>query len=616
MREYSLPPLVDPVYEGGLADSVYETAAREPGLPQLARREEGAGGLRDGAWRPMTAAAFRNEVLALAKGLLADGIRFGEPVAVMARTSYEWTLFSYALWSVGARVVTVYPTSSPDQVRRILASSGACAIVVENEQHAMTLGSACGTLPSLRRVWQLDTGCVAKLTSAGTPVADEEVHRHRRAVTPDSTAALIYTSGTTGPPRGCVITHANLAVECDTLLKGWRQLMAEPGEQPAILAFLPMCHVYGLMVSVLCLRGGVLLGHQSDPAPEALLPALASFRPTCVFAVPYIFERIFARARRAAEEQGRLRLFEQAVRTAEQYAEAAEQRALGTGPGPGPALRVRRALADRLVYRRIRAVLGGRTRNVVSGGSTLSRELGLVFSGAGITVYDGYGLTETTAAVTAQPPERPRFGTVGRPLPGTSLHIARDGEVWVRGRTICAGYVAGAADEGPRPDGWLATGDVGYLDDGYLVITGRKKDVIVTSGGETVAPLVLEERLRAHPLVSQALVVGEDRPYIAALVTLDPDALEHWQRYGRTGRGSGYGQGNVHGRSIGEELRREIDRAVAAANSAVSRAESIRAFRILSEEFSVDNGMMTPSLKLRRGAIVRMYAAEIDELYA
>lgn len=631
VREFSIPPLVGTLRRGGLADSVFETALRDPELPQLARPGPWGTG-----WRTVPAAAFRDEVMALAKGLLAEGVRFGDPVAVMARTCDEWTLFGYALWALGAQVVPVYPTASPEQVRHILSSSRSRAVVVENETHAMTLGAACGGLPGLRRIWQLDTGCVARISAAGAGIGDEEVHRHRLAVAPGSPAALVYTSGTTGPARGCVITHANLAFECDTLLTGWGHLMGPPGEQPPILAFLPAAHIYGLMVTVLCVRGGILLGHQPEPAPSELLPALASFRPTCVFAVPYVFERIFSAARRTAEEAGRGRLFEQAVRVAARYAEAEEALALGSGPGPGPVLRAQHAAYDRLVYHRLRAVLGGRTRNVVSGGSTLRRELGLIFDGAGVTVYDGYGLTETTGAVTAQEPGRPRFGAVGRPMPGAAVRIARDGEVWVRGPMVFAGYVGddgatvdgasdstdggrpeedaakdgaapGRAADGVREEGWLATGDTGCLDEGHLFITGRKKDVIITSGGTSVTPLALEERLRAHPLISQALVVGDDRPYIAALVTLDPEALEHrLERGGRAEAGT---------RTERDEIRREVARAVAAANSTVSHAESIRAFRILAEEFSVGDGLMTPSLKLRRAAIVGMYAAEIEALY-
>ena len=303
MRDYSLPPLVEPLRSGGLADSVPELAAREPGLPQLARRDSPDGS--SGPWREMTAAAFADHVMSLAKGLLAQGVEFGDRVAVMTRTRYEWTLLSYALWTIGAQVVPLYPTSSPGQLRWVLSDSEACAVIVEHEDHAMTVGAVCDGLPRLRQIWQMDSGCLKWLADAGSSVEDSQVHRHRSAVRPEMTAAIVYTSGTTGTPKGCPITHSNLAAECDTILAGWGHLMAEPGEQPSILAFLPVGHIYGLMVTVLCVRGGYLLGHQPDMTARELLPALASFRPTCLFAVPYIFEKFFhgpagGRERRAA----------------------------------------------------------------------------------------------------------------------------------------------------------------------------------------------------------------------------------------------------------------------------------------------------------------------------
>ncbi|MFJ9471881.1 AMP-dependent synthetase/ligase [Streptomyces caniferus] len=608
MRDISVPAVAAPLRTGGLADSVFDTADHQPDFAQLARRDARAAG----GWQEVSAAEFRDEVMALARGLLADGVRPGTRVALMSRTRYEWTLFTYALWAIGGQLVPVYPTASAEQLRCILVGAKVTAIVVENEAQAMTVAEACNERSTLRRLWQLDLDCVRRLTEEGTRLPEADVHRLRHQVSPDGVAAIVYTSGTTGRPRGCVITHANLAAECDTLYAGWGGLLAAPGERPSLLAFLPFAHIYGLMVQVACLRGGVKLAHQPDVTSEELLPALASFRPTFLFAVPYVFEKICTRARLAAEAAGRRRTFDAAMTVAVRYAEALAEEARGTGRGPDPFLRARHALYDRLVYSRIRETLGGRVRTAVSGGSPLFRELGLLFAGIGITVYDGYGLTETSGAITVQPPGRVRFGTVGRPLPGSAVHLALDGEVWVRGPVVFAGYL----DEGGTPgsglyDGWLPTGDLGHLDeDGYLVITGRKKDIIITSNGKSVAPQGLEQRLCAHPLISQCVVVGDNRPYVTALITLDPEALAHWRKL-RDEPGP-----DSTAPSPEEQLQAEVRRAVARANSSVSRAESIRAFRVLPGEFSQESGLMTPSLKLRRAAIVRTYAADIDALYA
>ncbi|MDF3293244.1 AMP-dependent synthetase/ligase [Streptomyces silvisoli] len=609
MREFSLPLLVAPLRSGGLADSLYEVAAREPSRVLLAKRSPA----RPDEWTAVTATAFRDEVVALAKGLLADGIGFGDRVALMARTRYEWTLFSYALWSIGAQLVPIYPTSSAEQVCWMLSHTQAVAVVVEGEDHAMTVGAVCDRLPALRWIWQMDRNCVPELWARGRGVPDDLVDELRWSVEPQFPAVIAYTSGTTGRPMGCLISHLNLAAQCDTLLAGWSSLLAEPGEEPSILTFLPLSHVYGLVVQVACLRGGIMMGHEPRLTADALLAAFASFRPSFVFAVPYVFERILRCARGAAQEAGRGYLFDKALDVAVRYAEAMEQFVWGTGRGPAPGLKAAHAVFDHMVYKKLRAVFGGRVRYAVTGGSPFSRALGLLFAGAGITVYDGYGLTETTGAVTAQPLGRVRFGTVGRPMPGNSVRIAHDGEVWVRGSTVFSGYLGDPmATEGALRDGWLRTGDLGYLDgDGYLTITGRKKDVIITSGGKSVCPLMLEERLRQHPLISQCVVVGDNRPYVGALITLEPTALTRWQRM--VDGSALNGRGVV---SANQALHAEIQQAVSRANTAVSRAESIRAFRILPNEFSVADGLLTPSLKLRRSAIVKVYAAEIDQLYA
>ncbi|POX48718.1 long-chain fatty acid--CoA ligase [Streptomyces sp. Ru71] len=603
----SLAPPAPAPLKGGLADSVFATADRDPVLSLLARRRA------DGGWDEVSAVEVRDQVLDVARGLVACGVRPGERIAIMAGTRYEWTVLCHALWAVGAEVVPVHPTASRDQVAFILRDAGCVGVLVEDEQSVMTVGSVCASLPRLRHVWQLDAGALDELVRRGALVPPTTVDSLRRLVLPDSAAVVAYTSGTSGRPLGCVLSHRALAHPCDTLLAGWGHTAAPPGQRPSVLAFLPFSHVYGLMVQGLCVRGGILMGHEPDMSAQALASAVRSLRPTYFYAVPSVFEKLYKTFLRTAQLSGRGALFERAAQTARDFAAACERQRTGRGPGPGLDLRMQHALYERTVYRRLRAELGGRVCRATSGGSPLNRELSLFYEGIGIYVHDGYGLTETAGGITMQPLGREKAGTVGRALPGMEIRLAEDGEILVRGPSVFQGYVGdAAATRAVLRGGWLATGDLGQLDDeGYLTITGRKKEVIITSGGKSVAPAFLEQRLRMHPLVHQAVVVGDNRPCVGALITLDPEFLAHWRR-------SLALPGTSPLREAREEnaLREEIGRAVAAANSAVSRSESIRVFRILPEPFDLSSGLLTPSLKLRRDVIVRTYAAEIEAMYA
>ncbi|MEW2454676.1 AMP-dependent synthetase/ligase [Streptomyces albus] len=606
MREFTVPALATAPQVGGLADAVFAHAEASPALPLLSRKDG------HGQWQDVSAARFRDEVVAVAKGLLAQGVRFGDRVALMSRTRYEWTLLDFSLWSIGAQSVPVYPTSSAEQVAWMLHDAEVTAVVVEHEDHAMTVGSVVDRLPRLKKLWQLDAGAMTDLLAAGAHLDDDVVHRHRLALTPDTVATVIYTSGTTGRPKGCVLTHANFMAETDNIVARYDQVFgARSGEQGSLLLFLPLTHVFGRMVEVAAVRGGVKLAHQPEMNAKALLPDLASFRPTFIQAVPHLFEKIFQSARRRAESEGRLGPFDKAVDVAVRYAEAVERKAFGTGPGPGASLRMQHQLYDKLVYAKVREAMGGRCRYAMSGGSAMERRLGLFFDGAGMRIFEGYGLTESTAAAVANPPERPRFGTVGRPVPGTTVRIAEDGEVLLRGGQIFGGYLNDArATRAALRDGWLATGDLGALDEeGYLTITGRKKEILVTSGGKSVSPGLLEDRVREHPLVGQCLVVGNDRPYVAALLTLDQEAVQHWL----TMRNKPELDAAQLLRDA--DLEREMRRAVVAANTQVSQAESIRTFRVLVRPFTEADGLLTPSLKLRRAAIEAAYATEIEALY-
>ncbi|WP_328927058.1 AMP-dependent synthetase/ligase [Streptomyces sp. NBC_00190] len=597
VREVRVPALAPVAEHGSLGDIPFQNAREAPREAVLARKD------RDGTWRDVTAAEFAAEVLAVAKGLIAEGLREGDRLAIMARTTYEWTLLDFAGWAAGLVTVPVYPTSSALQARWILHDSGAVACAVEDTAQARIISAERANLPWLTHLWEFDTGAVARLVTAGKHLPDAVVHARRAGRTPDSVATLIYTSGTTGQPKGCVITHGNFFAEVDNAVELLHPVFKSVSKDPAsTLLFLPLSHVFGRMVAVGCLRARVKLGHAPSISTEDLLADLAGFRPTFLLAIPYVLEKVYNTARATAEKMGRASSFDRAARIAQRCGELVE------GKAPGFVLRAARALYDPLVYRRIRAALGGRVRYVLSGGSPLGTRLAAFYTGAGIEVFEGYGLTETTGASTVTPPQRPRLGTVGWPLPGTGVRIADDGEVLLGGRHVFAGYWnSGQA----LPAGsWLATGDIGELDaDGYLTITGRKKDLIITSGGKNVAPAPLEDWLRAHPLVGQCMVVGDNRPYVTALITLEPDGLLHWrQMHKKLGV-------PIYELVRDEELLADLQRAVDEANQLVSRAESIRRFAVIPGGFTEARGHMTPSMKLRRGAIARDYRDRIDELY-
>ncbi len=606
--EAYVPPLVPPRAHGSLADLPFDNAAQAPQEVVLARKQS------DGSWRDVTAAEFARQVTDVAKGLIAYGLEPGDRLAIMSRTTYEWTLLDFAAWAAGLVTVPVFPTSSASQTRYILHDAGVRACAVEDVELARLLSGLREELPGLEHLWQLDTGALGRLAAAGRELSDNLVGRRRGLSAPDVVATLIYTSGTTGRPKGCVLTHGNFLSEVDNavellypVFKSMRSVAA------STLLFLPMSHVFGRMVAIGCMRARVRLGHAPSVHTDELLADLDSFRPTFLLAIPYVLEKVFNTARATAERMRRGSSFDRAERVAVRWGDAAEQ-ARGGGRGPGLGTRAARGLYDTLVYRRIRAALGGDVRHVICGGSPLNRRMGAFFAGAGIEVYEGYGLTETTAAVTVTPPQRPRLGTVGRPMPGTAVRIAGDGEVLLKGPQVFAGYwdVAHGRVAPERTDhGWFPTGDIGALDqEGYLTITGRKKDLLVTSGGKNVAPAPLENWLRAHPLVSQCLVLGDARPHLTALITLEREGLAHWQRMHRK-EGATVAELAVDG-----DLRRNLQQAVDDANRLVSHAEGIRDFTVLTGDFTEESGHLSPSLKLKRHVIVRDFATEIDALYA
>jgi long-chain acyl-CoA synthetase len=614
MQEYSIPAVVQIAPSASLADVVFEGADREPEAVIMRRRADGGGP----PWREVTAAQFRGEVTALAKGLIAAGIGAGDRVALLSRTRYEWTLADYAILAAGAVTVPIYETSSAEQVEWILSDSGARALIAETPAHTEAIAEVLGRLPAVERIWLIEGGAsggadaarpLDSLAADGANVSDDALAERRSARTAADLATIIYTSGTTGRPKGCQLTHANMLADVRNAIGALPEIFTVSGR--SALLFLPLAHSFARIIQVGCLESGTVLGHTPDAAN--LVADLGSFQPTFILAVPRVFEKVYSGAElQASASPLKTRIFAAAARTAIEWSKTLGVEGRPVPGRQGLGLRAAHALYDRLVYSKLRAATGGRVQYAVSGGAPLGERLGHFFRGVGITVLEGYGLTETSPVVSANLPSHNKIGTVGLPVPGVTVRIADDGEILVSGPNIFLGYWhnEAATAEMIDADGWLHTGDLGELDDGHLRVTGRKKDIIVTAGGKNVAPAVLEDRLRAHPLVSQCMVVGDGRPYVACLVTLDEEALEPWK-----GRHPQLATASLAELANNPELIAEIQVAVDDANKAVSRAESIRRFRILPVDFTEQEGYLTPSLKVRRGVVAKDFAADIDALY-
>ncbi|WP_433888882.1 AMP-dependent synthetase/ligase [Streptomyces sp. CA-111067] len=597
MREFSLPALYEVPADGNLTDLIRRNATAHAETPVIARKDSA------GRWVDLTAVEFYAEVRAAAKGLIASGVQPGDRVALMSRTRYEWTLLDFAVWSAGAVTVPVYETSSASQVEWILGDSGAVAVVVESAGHEDTVESVRERLPQLKHVWRIDTGAVDALRAAGTDVSDAAAEERAGSAGADSPATIVYTSGTTGRPKGCVLSHRSFFAECGNVVARLRP-MFRTGDS-SVLLFLPLAHVFGRLVEVAAVMAPIRLGHVPDV--KHLTDDLQSFRPTMVLGVPRVFEKVYNSARATAQAGGKGKVFDRAADTAIAYS-----RALDTPSGPSVKLRFTHKVFDRLVYSKLRAVLGGRATHAISGGAPLGERLGHFYRGIGFTVLEGYGLTESCAATAFNPWDRAKIGSVGQPLPGSTVRIADDGEVLLHGEHLFTGYWHNErAGEEAVTDGWFHTGDLGALDEeGYLSITGRKKEIIVTAGGKNVAPAVIEDRIRADALIAECMVVGEGRPFVAALITLDEEFLPLWaERTGRAGR-------SVADLAADPELLAAVQAAVDEGNAAVSQAESVRKFRILPGQFTEESGHLTPSLKLKRGVVLTDYATEIEALYA
>ncbi|MFD6068764.1 MULTISPECIES: AMP-dependent synthetase/ligase [Amycolatopsis] len=594
MREYSAPAANPVTDDENLADVVWANAERFSDVVSFRRQV-------DGTWLDVTAKDFAAQVLAVAKGMAEAGIAPGDRVGLMSKTRYEWTLIDFAIWAAGAVTVPIYDTSSAEQVHWILSDSAAKAVFVETDDHVATLESVKGRLDTLEHTWQIEADAVGRLTEQGAGLSDDDLHERRRTVKAGDLATIVYTSGTTGRPKGVELTHRNLLAEIRADIAAFPQLM-EQGN--SLLVFLPLAHVLARAIAVTALSARVTLGHTSDV--KNLVADLGTFRPTFVVAVPRVFEKVYNGAKQKAHGDGKGKIFDAAEAAAVAYSQAQD-----TG-GAGLGLKIKHALFDKLVFSKLRAALGGRCVAAVSGGAPLGVRLAHFFRGIGVPVFEGYGLTETSAAACVGTQDGFRVGTVGRPVAGTSVRIAEDGEILLKGDVVFSGYFNNPeATAEALEDGWFHTGDLGELDrDGFLKITGRKKEIIVTAGGKNVAPSGLEDTIKASPLVSQAMVVGDQRPFIGALITIDEEYFPSWKsQHGKPADAS------VSDLADDAELRAEIQTAVDQANSAVSQAEAIKKFTILSKDFTEAGGEITPSLKLKRNIVNKNYATDIEALY-
>jgi long-chain acyl-CoA synthetase len=597
VREFSVPPVAVIGDSATLTDPVWKNAAEAPDTIQFARRS-------GGEWQDVTCAQFRDQVVALARGLIAAGVQVGDRVALMSKTRYEWTLIDYAIWATGAVTVPIYETSSAEQVAWILSDSGAVACFVETDAHRALVAGVRDRFPAMTHLWQIETerGAVDELVADGAAIPAEEVDERRHAVGAEDTATIIYTSGTTGRPKGCVLTHRNLYADVANSIPKLPSLFRE---NASTLLFLPLAHSFARLIQTGCVQARARMAHAPDV--KNLVDDLQSFQPTFILSVPRVFEKVYNTASQKAQADGKGGIFRRAEQVAISYSESLDH------GGPGLLLRAQHALFNKLVYGKLRAALGGRCTSAISGGAPLGARLAHFYRGIGLDVREGYGLTETSPVISANFDDGVRLGTVGRPVPGTTVRIADDGEILAQGDQVFKGYWnnEAATAEALDADGWFHTGDLGDLDDdGFLRITGRKKELIVTAGGKNVAPAVLEDRVRGHVLVSQCLVVGDRRPFIAALVTVDEESLPAWKaEHGKPA------DATIADLREDPDLRAAVQEAVDHANQAVSKAEAIKSFRILRRDFTEATGELTPSLKVKRSVVMKEYADEIAAIY-
>ncbi len=598
MIEFSTPAVVAPDPEANTTDLLVDRVAQTPdsvlfSLPTA-----------DGGWSPVTTREFYDQVIALAKGLVAAGIQPGDKIGLMCKTRYEWTLIDFATWFAGAVLVPIYETSSPAQVRWNLSDSGAIAIILETPDHFTRFDEVHPELPAIRSTWQIDLGDLDKLVAGGVGVADEEIERRRNLAVGSDIATLIYTSGSTGKPKGCVLTHSNFVETSRNSAVALQEVVLDPNGASTLL-FITTAHVFARFIAVLSVHAGVRVGHQPDT--KQLLPSLGSFKPTFLLAVPRVFEKVYNVSEQKAEAGGKGKIFRSAADTAVAYSTAKEAGKVSLG------LKLKFRLFDALVFSKLRDAMGGNVKYAVSGSAPLGPRLGHFYHALGITILEGYGLTETTAPATVNLATKAKIGTVGPPLPGVAVRLADDGEIQVKGVDVFKEYWKNPEATAETFDGeWFKTGDIGSFDaDGFLTITGRKKEIIVTAGGKNVAPAALEDPIRANPLVGQVVVVGDKKPFISALVTLDPEMLPVWLN--NNGEDAGM---SLEEAAANAAVNAEVQRAIDAANENVSRAESIRKFTILTTELTEASGHLTPKMSIKRNVILTDYSLHIEAMYS
>lgn len=596
MQSYDVPPLVVSEPSENITDLLVNRVKATPDSNLFAIEA------KPGIWVDLTAKEFERRVIEVAKGLVAAGVQPGQAVAIMSRTRFEWALIDFAIWYAGAVSVPIYESSAPSQIEWILSDADCVALFVENDEHNSRFEEIKQGAPLCRQVWQIENGAVEALSKLGKDIDDETIESRRKSSGLYDLATIIYTSGTTGKPKGCELLHRGFV---ELSKNATLEISEVVNPKHSTLLFLPLAHVFARFISVLCVHGGVKVGHQPDTKNVA--PAMQSFKPNFLLAVPRVFEKVYNSAEQKAEAGGKGKIFRKAAYTAIAYSKA-----LDTKKGPSLGLKIQHGLFDKLVYKKLRAAMGGRVGYAISGGGPLGARLGHFYRAIGLTVLEGYGLTETTAPVSIGRPDRLKIGKVGLMLPGTGIKIAEDGEILLRGNNILRGYWRNPEATKAAMDGeWFKSGDIGEIDeDGFISITGRKKELIVTAGGKNVAPAALEDPLRANPLVGQAIVVGDQRPFVSAIISLDPEMVPIWLANNGLDKNLTLAQAAKEPKVLAE-----IQVAVDRVNKNFSKAESIRKFTVIGQELSEESGHLTPSLKIKREVVMRDFAPAIDEIY-